>query len=146
MLATGELGRVALGEILDIEAVELPADDDLPLFLGHLTGDTRRHVVLHRKVGEEHVVLEEQGRLALLGAQVDLGSGVEEDLVVHHDAALVRGLDTCDTTHGDGFTAARGTQQAHHLGPGIQSHLKDEVAEILADIHMQAHHSTSFLR
>ena len=66
LLAAGELGRIALPETAQTEALQLLGDDALALRLRHLAPDARADVVRHCQVGKQHVVLEQKRRLALL--------------------------------------------------------------------------------
>ena len=99
LLATGKLRRVALAEGRHVEPLQLFVHDLVALFLRRILRDSSRHVLLDREVREQHVVLEQKRRLALLRLQVDALFAVEEHLAVHDDAALVGRLDARDRAH-----------------------------------------------
>ena len=66
LLAAGELHGIALLEARQAEALELGLHHGVAVGRRHVLGDARRHVLRHGQVGEQHVVLEQQGRFALL--------------------------------------------------------------------------------
>ena len=111
----------------------------MALLLGHGFGHARLHVLLHRQVGEELVVLEEVGGLALLRGEVDATLGIEEDAVVHNDASLVGRLDAGDAAHGEALTATRGAQKPQALLARLDVNVEVERRELLLDVDVQAH-------
>ncbi len=139
LLAAGELGRVALSEAAQPEALQLLGHQSLPLGPRHLAPDARGNVVGHGEVREQHVVLEQERRLALLRRQVHPGLRVEEHLAVHHDASLIRRLDAGNAAQREALAAARRPQKAQRLVAGLEGHVQRVVAEALPNIDTQAH-------
>ena len=139
LLAAGEAPRIALGELLHGEDGKRADGRLVALLLGHGFGHARLHVLLHRQVGEELVVLEEVGGLALLRGEVDAALGIEEDAVVHNDASLVGRLDAGDAAHGEALAAARSAQKSQALLPRLDVDVEVERRELLFDVDVQAH-------
>ena len=74
-------------------------------------GETEGDVVIHRHVGPQGVVLEEEAHLALVGGDVDTQLAVKDHLVADGDASAGGSLQTGDHTQGGGLAAAGGAQQ-----------------------------------
>ena len=106
LLAARQLRRIAPVETGQAEPLQLPFDDARPLVFRHVFADARAHVLFDRQVGKQHVVLEQQRGLALLRRQVHARFGIEENGIVHHDAAFVGTLDARDAAHGKAFAAS----------------------------------------
>ena len=139
LLAAGQLAGIAPVEPLQAEAFQLAGHDGRAISLRHVLADARRHVLRHREVGKQHVVLEQQRRLALLRREVDASVGVEEHLPVHDDAPLVGRFDAGDAAHREAFAAARRSQKAQRLGAGLDAHVERERPEALFDVDFQTH-------
>jgi hypothetical protein len=77
------------------------------------SAQAERHVLQHRQMRKQREILKHQPNTARLGRQVDRGT---KNLgPVNPDAARVGPLDPGDHPQGGRLTAARGTQQTHHL-------------------------------
>ena len=104
------------------------------LLLGQPLGHARGDVLGDGEVGEELVVLEEQGRLALLGGEVDLLVAVEEGLAVDDDVPRVRRLDTGYAAQGEALAAAAGPEKPDGLCAGGELDVQVEGGQVLLDL------------
>ena len=141
LLAAGELRRVALVEALQAEALELRGHDGIAHAARHGALDARAHVLGHGEVREQHVALEQKRRLTLLRREVVPLRGIEEHLVVNHDAPLVGRLDAGDAAHGEALAAPRRTEEPQRLVPRRERHVQRERGVLLLDVDFQAHAS-----
>ncbi len=139
LLSARELRRIALAEAAQAEAFQFLGDDPRPLFFSHLAPDAGADIVGHGEVREEHVVLEQQRRLALLWREVHPCCRVEEHPVVHDDAPLIGGLDAGDAAQGEALAAPRSSEKAQGLVSGLEGHIQRERAVALANVHRKAH-------
>ena len=139
LLAAGKASRIALGELLHGEDGKRADGRLVALLLGERLGHASLHILLHRQVGEELVVLEEVGGLALLRGEVDAALGIKEDAVVHNDASLVGRLDAGDTAHGEALAATGGAQKSQALLTRLNVNVEVKRRELLFDVDIQAH-------
>ncbi len=115
LLAAGELCGEPIRKGGDAENLEEPqcprlAPCSLPVHAAAQSESRPRHtgayVLKHRHMREQLVILEQQGRLALLRREVHPRLGIEEGHAVHHDAALVRGLHAGDAAQREALAAS----------------------------------------
>ena len=122
LLATGELGGLAVGEVSELHGLEHLGDavGDLLLArafvaLAHLQreGD----VVEHRHVRPDRVGLEDHAEPALVGRHVEVALPVafEQRAVADDDPARVRALQAGDGAQRRRLAAARGAEEREHL-------------------------------
>ena len=100
---------------------------------------TGAHVISHRHVGKQLIVLEQQGTLALLGRQVDTSRRVKEGDAVDDDLALVGRLHAGNATQGAALATTRGAQQRHALLAGPKLHVEHKPGIALFDIQNKRH-------
>ena len=146
LLSTRKLRRVTLSERRHVEAVQFLGHDGIALVFRRVLGNAGSHVLLDRQIGEQHVILEQQGGLAFLRFQIDALLAVEEHLVVHDDSPLVGRLDSGDGAHGKRLAASRRTEQAEHLVIGLEVDIERVGTECLANVYLEAHSSTAPFR
>ena len=124
-----ELGRVAVGEVGDLDEREELADLAPDLVLGALAdGQAEGHVVPDRHVLEGRVVLEDEADAALLRRHV------RDVPVAEADAALLGHLEPADDAQQRRLAAARRSQQRRQRAVGdLQRDVveDDDVAEAL---------------
>ena len=112
LLAAGQLIGLTGGQVFDLHQFQRFLDPAFDLVLGHLFGfQTVGHVLLHRQVREDGVVLEYHADVPFMGGQVVDG------LVVKADLAAVHRIETGDHAQQGGFAAAGGAQQGEEF-PG----------------------------
>ena len=113
LLAAGELGRPAggeLGQADDVEHLHRPAAG---LGRRHLLGpQPERHVVEHRHVREQGVLLEDRVDVALVRRHVGHVDALE------HDPAARRQLEAGDHLEQRRLAAARRAEEREELAPG----------------------------
>ena len=106
LLAAGELGRHAVGVLVDLHHAQDFVRPAVALLPGHPAGlEAVGDVVAHGHVGEHGVVLEHHAHVALVGGDV------VDHLVVHADLAAFNGVEADDHAQQRGFAAAGRAQQ-----------------------------------
>ena len=84
-----------------------------PLFVPFQVFQAEGDVLIHRHVGPQGVILEQEAHVALVGGQVDAPVRVKDHIAVDADGALRGGLQARDHAQGGGFAAAGGAQQCN---------------------------------
>ena len=74
-------------------------------------GKAKGNVLIHRHVGPQGIVLEQEAHLPLVGGDVDAQAAVKHHLVANGDAPAGGGFQTGNHPQRGGFAAAGGTQQ-----------------------------------
>ena len=92
------------------------------------------HVVCHRHVREQLIVLEQQGAFSLLGRQVGARRRVKKGHTVDDDLALVGRLHAGDAAQRTALAATRGAQQRHALLASLKLHVEHKPGITLFDI------------
>ena len=72
-------------------------------------------VLGHRQVGEKGVILENVTHVPAAGRHLDIGRGIEQDPVAHHDAAGIRSDQAGDGLERHGLAGPRGTEKDHDV-------------------------------
>ena len=130
-IAVGKIGQtenaqIALGKLFARRGVA-----------GILNAGT--NVIGHRHIGEQLIVLEQQGAFALLGRQVDARHRVKEGYAVDDDLALVGRLHAGNTAQRTALATTRGAQQRHTFLTGLKPHVEHKPGIALFDIQNERH-------
>ncbi len=132
LLTAGELRRAPLREPAELHQLERATHPLLRLLLGRLlVAEAERHVLLHRQVREQRVVLEHRVDVALVRR------GLRHVHAVQQDLPLGRPLEARDHPQARGLAAARRAEQREELaGRHLQVDPGDrgEIAEALHQI------------
>ncbi len=113
-LAAGELGRIARGHMAELHQIQQLLDPGADRRLGRslaawLDPKAKRHVLEHRHVAKQGVVLEHEADVALAHVQI---RGI---LAADDDVAAVGLLQPGDDPQQSGLAAAGGAEQRHQL-------------------------------
>src|SRR5262249_14559926 len=139
-LAPGERARPGIRLLFETEFLQ--PDQGLPARLP--PADTPRtqaegYVFHSAQVGEQQIVLEDDGDRTALGRQPNTAGDVFEDLAVELDPSGIQRLKTCQRAQQRRLAGAVGTEQAHNLSLGDHElNVKLETAEHQLDVGPQA--------
>ena len=104
------------------------------------------HVLLHRQVREERVLLEDVAHRALLGLEEHAALGVEPDLVAERDAAAPRAHQAGDGAQDRRLAGARRPDQRQRVARlYAEVGANGKVAERDVDVEMERVHALSSL-
>ena len=142
LLAAGQLGRTVPGHLFQTHGPQhIPAAG--PAGGGVFFGlQAAEDVLLHRHVGEQGIVLEQQPHTPLLGRQVDAFFAVKQHPAVQHNAAPVGLDDAGDAAEGHAFAAARGPQNRRGGVSGGEPGPEGEAVKGFFNVDFQAHART----
>ena len=102
-------------------------------------GQPRLHILPHRHVRKQRVLLKEIAHLSLLRRYIYFSPGVKQHTAVECDPAGIRRLDSRDTFEGHALSAARRAKKSHTAAFQVKIHLQFKIFQLFSDVYCYRH-------
>ena len=146
LLAAREARGIAVGKVGQSKDTQV-ALGKLPARRGvACTLNAGAHVIGHRHIGEQLIVLKHQGAFSLLGRQIDARHRVKKGHAVDDDLPLVGCLHAGNAAQRAALAATRGTQERHTLLAGLKLHVEHKPGITFLNIQNERHDLSTSLR
>ncbi len=136
LLPARELPRISVRFLQQAHPLQQPGHPPAPLRRRQL-GQAEAHVLGHRAMGEQGVVLQHQGDAPLPQGHIDAPSAIEQHPPVQLDAAAIGPLQPRQAAQQLALARPRGAQQPQPAAVAAEGHLQAEARQLPPDRHLQ---------